>query len=122
MNVLVVENDLLIRMFVSDVLADAGYAVAAEASAEAALRRPAEDRPAILVTDIDLGIGMNGLDYAAMAQYRFPGIRVIFVSGNPGNLKDRKLGSNERFLPKPFGETALLKEMEYASSCLSADQ
>ena len=65
----------------------------------------AGQEPDVLVTDIDLGPGLGGLDIAAIARERHPAAEVVLISGtapDPGLL-----GCRERFLRKPFAASAL---------------
>ena len=107
MTVLVVEDEALIRELLVDALADAGLDVAAAADAEAALRvvGPAGEEvrpPCVLVTDIDLGRGMDGLALAAEMRCRWPGMGVVVMTGKPANLDGRSSDPREVRLFKPF--------------------
>ncbi|MCQ8279748.1 response regulator [Acetobacteraceae bacterium KSS8] len=81
---LVVEDEFLIRMTLSEVLADDGYdVVEAGDAAEAleALKSPGEF--AAMLTDIQLPGGMDGRTLAATARQARPQLPVIFMSGRP---------------------------------------
>lgn len=79
--VLLVEDELLVRMMTADLLADMGHRVIAAASAEEALARLREEPEIqLLFTDIR----MPGLDGFALAERVFdlhPGIKVIYATG-----------------------------------------
>jgi CheY-like chemotaxis protein len=78
---LLVDDEELVRMSTSDMLADLGYSVVEAASAEEALQLLQRGlRPDLLVTD-HLMPGMNGTDLARAAQASLPGLRVLIVSG-----------------------------------------
>jgi hypothetical protein len=64
-------------------------------------------RPDILVTDYNLGPGPNGVDVAAAAARRLPGLPTIYATGNPECLP--VLGSRERIVAKPFVALNLIK-------------
>ena len=107
MDVLLVEDEPLVRELLAEDMADAGLDVAEAPSAEIALRvadatAQAGQPPRILVTDVDLGAGMNGLALAREVRRRWPGVGVVYVTGRPSNLDGHALGARERFLPKPF--------------------
>jgi two-component system, OmpR family, response regulator len=72
MQVLVVEDECLIRMLVCNLLEDAGYACieAANAVEALALLDSKLCRPALLVTDFNLGAGPNGQILAGEAVNR----------------------------------------------------
>ena len=109
--VLLVEDEPLVRAALAEDLAAAGLAVAAAPDAEAALRLAgAADAPPpdVLVTDVDLGPGMDGLALAAEARRRWRTVGVVVMSGNPENLRGRTLGPREQCLRKPFGPPRLV--------------
>jgi DNA-binding response OmpR family regulator len=112
MQILVVEDDSLIRAFVIYLLEDAGHQVIQEAAAEAALAREFPAAPEVLVTDVNLGEGMSGFACAAAVRQRWPAMGVVYVSGLWSNVADRPLAANERFLQKPFEVDDLLRAIE----------
>lgn len=56
----------------------------------------------VLVTDLNLGGGPDGLALAAAARRRCPDLRVVYVSGDHDRFHQRALAGWERFVPKPF--------------------
>jgi DNA-binding NtrC family response regulator len=102
--ILLVEDDLLIRMSVADMLKSAGFDVVEATDAQAAqdiLHRRGDIQ--VLFTDIQMPGPMNGLDLAYLVQDRWPHVFVIVSSGHlrpgGGDLPDRAV-----FLTKPYGE------------------
>ena len=106
MDVLLVEDEPLIRMVLAEDMADAGLDVIETSNAEAALAAVSSacpsDEPSILVTDIDLGLGMNGLALIAELRRRWPNVGVVIMTGLPTNLAHRQASRNEVWLFKPF--------------------
>jgi len=82
--VLVVEDEQVVREAAVSAIAALGYRVSAADSAASALAL-LEQQPdtAIMFTDIGLGEGMNGIELGRAARARFPGLLVLFTSGNP---------------------------------------
>lgn len=110
MDVLVVEDEALLREAVAEGLQRAGLDVAAADAAEAALAavaRAAPRPPPVLVTDIRLGPGMDGLALAAAVCGRWPQVGVVFITGDPRALRGHACGARERCLFKPFAPAAL---------------
>jgi DNA-binding response OmpR family regulator len=112
MYVLLVEDEALIREMLAEDLADAGLDVAEAPSAEVALVVAAAagqtgKPPCVLVTDVNLGGGMDGLALAREVRRRWPEVGVVYVTGRPSKLDGHALGARERFLPKPFGPSRL---------------
>lgn len=110
MRVLLVEDDELVRRCLAAALAEAGLRVTELPDAERALALAGRDaRPDLLVSDVNLGPGMDGLALAAEAHRRWPLIRVVLISGVPANLVGRPLLPSDRFLAKPFRTAALVR-------------
>lgn len=107
MRVLLVEDDELVRLILAEMLGDAGMSVAEAPDAERALAHTAAP-PAVLVSDVDLGPGMDGVALAAEARRRWPGLRVVLVSGLPTNRARCRPGVADRFLAKPVTGAALV--------------
>lgn len=101
-SILVVDDDAEIRSLLRDLLTDEGFRVLAVGSAEAAAILLAAERVDLLITDIDLGAGDDGLTLAVDARATRPLLPVIYISGG------RHAGEHGRvdgsaFIPKPFG-------------------
>jgi CheY-like chemotaxis protein len=118
MRALVVEDELLIRMCIVDLLSEAGFecAEAADAAEALALLDSGEWVPDLLVSDYNLGPGLNGMALADAALRRLPGLPVLFVTGNPECFNDRAWEPRERLLAKPF----LLNDLIEAACALVA--
>ena len=111
MDVLVVEDEPLVRETAVAVLRGAGFRVAEAASAEEALalaERADDGPPAVVVADLRLGPGMDGLALGAEARRRWPGVGVVYATGHPDSFDGRLLGPRERYVLKPFAPAALL--------------
>lgn len=87
-NVLIVEDEWLVRMELADAFEDERCTVLESASAESALTLLEEGRGGgtrieLLVTDIRLSGPLTGWDLAVQARGIDPDIAVIYVSANP---------------------------------------
>ncbi len=104
---LLVEDDDLVRLVVAMMLEDLGFTVAKATTGEAALQQLKSRLDVdILVTDIDLGPGISGLQLADEVRASRPELPVVFVTGRLTTLQGRPRREREVYLPKPFnGET-----------------
>lgn len=111
MRVLVVEDEPLIRMLVCELLEDEGYTCtqAADAAEALALLDRGLCRPDIMVTDFNLGPGLNGQALAGHARRRLPQLAITFITGNPRAFDEYPLRPWERLVVKPFLDTDLLQ-------------
>ncbi len=100
---LLVEDDELVRLTVAMMLEDLGFKVLEATTGEAALQQlKAGLDPDILVTDIDLGPGISGLQLGDQVRALRPGLPVVFVTGRVTTLQGRACREREAYLPKPF--------------------
>ena len=110
--VLVVDDELLVRMFVADMLTEAGYQVEEAGTAQEALiavRAPGARLAAAL---IDLGLpDRSGADLAVEIRAVLPELPIVLTTGHDvQNLRQRFAGDLQvRILPKPFARAALLE-------------
>ncbi len=104
--VLLVEDELLVRMATADALEDAGFEVIETANAQAALETLSH-RSDILVlfTDVKMPGPMDGLDLAALVRHQWPQIRIVITSGHL-EPESCPLPENAVFISKPYGENA----------------
>jgi len=80
--VLLVEDELAVRMVVIEVLSELGYTVLQASNGQSALAVVNSGvRIDLLLTDIGLPGGMNGRQLADAARERSPGLKVLFVTG-----------------------------------------
>jgi len=101
--IVLVEDDDLVRQVVSDSLSEAGEHVAAFADAEAAMCAIGLlGADALVITDINLGGGMNGIRFASLALAQCPWLGIIYITGRYWQLSNHPLGAREKALQKPF--------------------
>ena len=101
--VLVVEDEFLIRMTLSEVLADEGYLVLEAGSGDDALTLlRTEPTIAILLTDIQLPGSLNGHALARAARADRPNLPVIFMTGRPPVPGDGASGIDAAYVAKPY--------------------
>ena len=100
--VLVVEDEPLVRMVAADALADGGIMAWEAGDAEEALG-VLERRPAIGVvfTDVNMPGEMDGLGLAHEVSVAHPDVKIIVTSGAT-MVPDEDLPDKGTFLPKPY--------------------
>jgi len=104
--VLVVDDDPLVRIVISECLIDAGFTVDAHALGTSALRSLADRQKDFhaVVTDVDLGERVDGWDVGRAARSHRPEIMVVYISGGAasGALWHSMGVEQSTFLQKPF--------------------
>jgi two-component sensor histidine kinase len=110
--VLVVEDEMLLRMRAVDMVEDAGFTPVEAINADDALAI-LESRSDIelLFTDIQMPGSMDGLKLAYAVHERWPLIKIILVSGQL-KLTDNDKPPDSRFFGKPLGVKQMIEEMQ----------
>lgn len=103
--ILLVEDEAPVRIFSSRALANKGYKVLEADSAEAAIEiiENCNGRIDLIITDVIMP-GMNGPAMVEQISARYPGIKVVFISGYAEDIFISTYGADREFnfLPKPF--------------------
>jgi DNA-binding NtrC family response regulator len=107
--ILIVEDEILIRMSAAATLEDAGFRILEAGSAAEAMEiLLANDDIDVLMTDVRMPGEMDGLDLVALVHRRHPDIRTIVVSGNT-SAEDACDAGAIGFLPKPYMAHSLVR-------------
>ena len=111
-NVLVVEDEMVLRMRAVDIVEDAGFTPVEAVNADEAIAI-LESRSDIdlLFTDIQMPGGMDGLGLAHAVHERWPPIKIILVSGRlqPASVD---IPADSRFFGKPLEAKEMIAEMQ----------
>ena len=110
--VLLVEDELLVRMAAAEDLQDAGFHVLEAANADVALAvlETCSHDVQVLFTDIDMPGSMNGLDLAESVQQRWPHISLLISSAYHRPLP-QQIPDDGRFVPKPYSSEDVVKHI-----------
>ncbi|HEV7409105.1 MAG TPA: HWE histidine kinase domain-containing protein [Bradyrhizobium sp.] len=111
-NVLIVEDEMLLRMRAVDIVEDAGFTAIEAVNADDALAI-LESRSDIelLFTDIQMPGSMDGLKLAHAVHERWPLIKIILVSGQL-TLTDADKPIDSRFYGKPLDVKHMIAELQ----------
>jgi CheY-like chemotaxis protein len=112
--ILVVEDDLLLRMDAADIIRDAGFDVLEASNAdEAIIILESRNDISVMFTDIQMPGSMDGLKLARAVRGRWPPIKIVTTSGQCV-VQAADLPEGGRFLPKPYSAmqvSGLLREL-----------
>jgi DNA-binding response OmpR family regulator len=118
-SILVVEDEMMIRMFVAEFLQDCGHIVF-EASNVAEAKAILADTPVDLVfSDINMPGRENGFALEKWVRRHYPDTKVLLTSGFPHGPADTA-DLLEPMILKPFACPALLRRIE-AVLCIGND-
>jgi CheY-like chemotaxis protein len=110
--VLVVEDEMLLRMRAVDMVEDAGYTSveAADADEAVAILESRSDI-ALMLTDVQMPGSMDGLKLAHAVRERWPPIKIILVSGQL-RLENSDIPADSRFFGKPLAAKEMIAELQ----------
>jgi CheY-like chemotaxis protein len=110
--VLVVEDEMLLRMRAVDMVEDAGYiSVEAVDADEAVAILESRSDIALMFTDIQMAGSMNGLTLAHAVRERWPPIKIILVSGQL-KLANLDIPPGSRFFGKPLDAKDMIAQLQ----------
>src|ERR1700754_192616 len=111
-NVLVVEDEMILRMRAVDIVEDAGFNPVEAVNADEAIAiLESRSDIALLFTDIQMPGSMDGLKLAHAVHARWPAIRIVLVSGEV-NPSDADRPADSRFFGKPLGVEQMIAELQ----------
>ena len=100
-HILVVDDEVLINLALSEFLQGAGFAIESVYSGATAIAAIRRHPPGALVTDLDLGSGPDGFEVARYGRDTCPGLPVVFVSGSMHDRHPRQGVVGSTYLAKP---------------------
>src|SRR4051812_7315266 len=111
-NVLVVEDEMILRMRAVDIVEDAGFNPVEAVNADQAISiLESRSDISLLFTDIQMPGSIDGLKLAHAVHERWPSVKIILVSGQvKPSETERPAGS--RFFGKPLGVEQMITELQ----------
>jgi CheY-like chemotaxis protein len=112
--VLIVEDELLVRMDTGAAVQKAGFDVLEAGDADEAIAiLTARNDIRLVFTDVHMPGSMDGLKLAHFVRDRWPPVKIVATSGH-ARIADSDLPEGGRFLPKPYSAseiTATLRDL-----------
>ena len=110
--VLVVEDEMVLRMRAVDIVQDAGFIPIEAVSADEAIQiLESRDDISLLFTDIQMPGSMDGLMLAHAVHSRWPHIKIILVSGQI-LVTDADKPNDSRFFAKPLAIPQMILQLQ----------
>jgi two-component sensor histidine kinase/ActR/RegA family two-component response regulator len=111
-NVLVVEDEMVLRMRAVDIVEDAGFTAVEAVNADQALSiLESRSDISLLLSDIQMPGSMDGLKLAHAVHDRWPSIKIILVSGHV-KISDEDKPAESRFFGKPLEMKQMIAELQ----------
>ncbi len=110
--VLVVEDEMVLRMRAADIVEDAGFSAVEAVNADEAIAiLESRSDIAVLFTDIQMPGSMDGLKLAHAVHNRWPDIKIILVSGQV-KPSEAERPADSHFFGKPLGVETMVAELQ----------
>jgi CheY-like chemotaxis protein len=112
--VLVIDDEPTVRMLISEVLEEQGYAVIEASDGPSGMRiLQSAARIDLLITDVGLPNGMNGRQVADAARQTRPTLKVLFITGYAENavVGNGHLDKGMQVIAKPFAMDVLAQKI-----------
>jgi two-component sensor histidine kinase/CheY-like chemotaxis protein len=110
--VLVVEDEMVLRMRAADIVEDAGFTPIEAVNADEAIAiLESRSDISVLFTDIQLPGSMDGLKLAHAVHTRWPNVKIVLVSGQV-RPSDAERPADSRFFGKPLGVDQMIAELQ----------
>jgi len=115
--ILIVEDELLIRLDAIEMIEAAGFDTIEAANADEAISI-LEKRPDIhvLFTDIHMPGSMDGVKLAHFVRNRWPPVKIIATSAH-ARIEGYDLPNGGRFLPKPYSSREVATHLRELINC-----
>lgn len=113
-DILVLDDDPLVRATLVEALSENGLkVVGAAAEVEALVTLRLATPPRVFVTDLDLGTKRNGFVVGAIARMLFPDVPIIYITGRPEAAYGHVMDARERLMQKPFRPSELMATAQH---------
>ena len=111
-NILIVEDEMMLRIRAVNIVEDAGFCAVEAVNADQAISiLESRSDIALLFTDIQMPGSMDGLKLAHVVYDRWPGIKIILVSGQI-NPSDVEKPTNSKFFGKPLSDQKMIAALQ----------
>jgi CheY-like chemotaxis protein len=111
-NVLIVEDEMILRMRAVDIVEDAGFHPVEAVNADEAISiLESRSDISLLFTDIQMPGSIDGLTLAHAVHSRWPAIKIILVSGQV-KPSEAERPADSRFFGKPLGVEQIVAELQ----------
>lgn len=110
--VLIVEDEMMLRMRATDIVEDAGFMPVEAINADEAISiLETRSDITVLFTDIQMPGSIDGLKLAHAVHKRWPAIKIMLVSGRV-NPSDSEKPAESRFFAKPLSAERMIIELQ----------
>ena len=108
--ILVVEDEVLMRMMIADELRNVGYTVLEASNADEALEVLRHTpKVGLVFTDFRMPGSMDGAKFAVFVRSAYPVLKIVLTSGESAAVD---LAEHDGFFPKPYDHAEVIQHIE----------
>jgi DNA-binding NarL/FixJ family response regulator len=116
--ILILEDEIIVGIDLQELLIAAGYNTVLVHNYKDALAQVKKFKPHLAICDINLGIGLTGIDFAKDVYLISPKLEVIYVTAfsNGQTIKDASITNPLNYIIKPWNEDQIKVSVSMAFS------
>lgn len=107
--IMVVEDEVLVRMLIADRLRGAGYTVIEAAHAHEAAEVLRVTPVDLVLSDIRMPGSMDGIALARLLRSQYPAVKIVLTSGH---LSEAGWAEHDGFFRKPYNADEIIKHVK----------
>lgn len=107
--ILVVEDEVLVRMLIADQLRNAGYSVIEAADADEALALLAHTNVNVVLSDVQMPGSLDGAGLARIVRSKYPALKILLTSGRSAAVD---AVGHDGFFAKPYNVAEIMNRIE----------
>jgi CheY-like chemotaxis protein len=107
--ILVVEDEVLLRLMTADQLREAGYTVIEAANANEAAEVLRTTPVGLVISDIRMPGSMDGAGLARLVRSEYPAIKILLTSGH---LSEAGCAQHDGFFRKPYDVLEIIRHIK----------
>jgi two-component system, response regulator PdtaR len=107
--ILVVEDEVLVRMLIADQLRNAGYSVIEAADADEALALLAHTNVNVVLSDVQMPGSLDGAGLARILRSKYPALKILLTSGHSAGVDAVE---HDGFFAKPYNVAEIMNRIE----------
>ena len=114
--ILILEDDIIVGIDLQELLTAAGYITILVHNYKDAIQQAAIFKPDLAICDINLGMGMTGIDFAKHVYIITPKLEIIYVTAfsNKQMIEDVATTNPLNYIVKPWNEEQILVSVKIA--------
>lgn len=122
--ILILEDEIIVALDLQELLEEEGYHTKVVHNFAEGLKHLKEFRPHLVICDINLGVGENGIDFAKAAKLNYPQLEIIFVTAFTSHqiIEDAQGTEPFNYIVKPWNDDQIKVTINIAFKYIEEQQ